>query len=97
MRLPQTVHNWISYLGGAMATVVFAVFWVFLTVHLVCTLEAVGPSSGIRGADKHLPQADPNTHYGTAAGPGDMPELPLARPVLGARSQGAASLPLRLP
>lgn len=35
MKLPQVVHNWISYLGGVVATLAFVVFWALLVVYLV--------------------------------------------------------------
>ena len=34
MKLPQVAHNWISYLGGAVATFVFVVFWALLVLYL---------------------------------------------------------------
>ncbi len=34
MRLPQVVHNWVSYLGVVVATLSFAVFWVLLILYL---------------------------------------------------------------
>ncbi len=34
MKLPQIAHNWISYLGVAVATLAFAIFWVLLILYL---------------------------------------------------------------
>jgi hypothetical protein len=35
VKLPRVVHNWISYLGGTVATISFAVFWVLLILYML--------------------------------------------------------------
>jgi len=35
VKLPRVVHNWLSYLGGTVATISFAVFWVLLILYML--------------------------------------------------------------